>query len=194
MFPVAYSRLCALRASFASLRTSLRLSCALWAGQCSALRFVLTPTMASADFCMNVPTPPDVGSTEIALGTHADLPGYHAPTFTLMPVGSTSRRSMQVSGFDDIGRLTPPCRLLSASCSSGQRFAFGFLQIRSHPRHPCRSANSSPCRASGRLPPPSECALPGAPKKGGPFLALPLSCLLPRLLSLWGWLDRHAHS
>ena len=29
---------------------------------------------------------------------------------------------------------TPP---LSASCSSGQHFASGFLQIRSHPRHPC---------------------------------------------------------
>ncbi|PKF25182.1 hypothetical protein CW309_17785 [Pseudomonas hunanensis] len=26
---------------------------------------------------------------------------------------------------------------LSASCSSGQHFASGFLQIRSHPRHPC---------------------------------------------------------
>jgi hypothetical protein len=25
----------------------------------------------------------------------------------------------------------------SASCSSGQQFASGFLQIRSHPRHPC---------------------------------------------------------
>ena len=82
-----------------------------------------------------------------------------------MPVGYTSRRSVQVSGFDDIGRLTPPCRLVSASCSSGQRFAFGFLQIRSHPRHPCRSANSSPCRARRGLPPPSECALPGAPIK-----------------------------
>ncbi|MAE20836.1 MAG: hypothetical protein CMK92_00225 [Pseudomonas sp.] len=29
---------------------------------------------------------------------------------------------------------TPPP---SASCSSGQPFASGFLQIRSHPRHPC---------------------------------------------------------
>ena len=53
----------------------------------------------------------------------------------------------------------------SASCTSGQRFAFGFLQIRSRPRHPCRSANSSPCRASRGLAPPSKCALLGAPKK-----------------------------
>ncbi|MAB25145.1 MAG: hypothetical protein CMK78_12485, partial [Pseudomonadales bacterium] len=44
---------------------------------------------------------------------------------------------MQVSGFDLYGCLTPTRRLVSASCSSGQRFASGFLQIRSHPRHPC---------------------------------------------------------
>ena len=101
----------------------------------------------------------------VAQGTHADLPGYCAPTFTLMPVGSTSQPSVQLLGFDDIGHLTRLRRLISASCSSGQRFAFGFLQIRSRPQHPCRSANSSPCRASRGLSPPSECALPGAPIK-----------------------------
>ena len=98
-------------------------------------------------------------------GTYADLPGYDALTFTLMPVGYTAQRSVQVSGFTDIGLLTPLCRLVYTSCSSGQRFAFGFLQISSRPEHPCRSANSSPCRASRGLSPPSECALPGAPKK-----------------------------
>jgi hypothetical protein len=87
-------------------------------------------------------------------------------------------RSVQVPGFDDIGRLTPLRRLVSASCSSGQRFAFGFLQIRSHPRHPCRSANTSPCRACRGLPPPSECALPGAPPKK--------TCLLMAGFSIWG--------
>ena len=133
--------------------------------QCSALRPLPAATMASADFCTSIPSPLDVSSTEVSLGTRADLPGYCSLTFTLMPVGFTSRRSVQVSGFDNIGRLTPPCRLVSASCSSGQRFAFGFLQISSRPEHPCRSANSSPCRASRGLPPPSKCALPGAPIK-----------------------------
>ena len=140
--------------------------------QCPALRPIPAPTMASADFGKSIPTPFDVGSTEVTLGTLADLPGYCAPTFPLMPVGYTSWPSVQVSGFTDIGLLTPPCRLTSASCSSGQRFAFSFLQIRSRPRHPCRSANTSPCRACRGLPPPSMCALPGAPKKsprdGGP--------------------------
>jgi hypothetical protein len=102
-------------------------------------------------------------STTVAqLGRLPDLPGYDAQTFTLIPVGYTSQRSVQVPGFDDIRHLTPLQRLLSASCSSGQRFAFGFLQIHSHLRHPCRSADSSPCRASSGLSPPSLCALPGA--------------------------------
>src|SRR5437667_12476033 len=89
-----------------------------------------------------------------------------------MPVGSTSQRSVQVSGFADIGLLTPLCRLISASCSSDQRFAYSFLRIRSRPRHPCRSADTSPCRVCRGLSPPSTCALPGAPTKrpahGGP--------------------------
>ena len=104
-------------------------------------------------------------SMSVAQGTSPDLPGYCALTFPLMPVGSTPRRSVQVSGFACICLLTPTRRLLSASCSSGQRFAYSFLQIPSRPGHPCRSANSSPCRVSRGLTPPSECALPGAKQK-----------------------------
>src|SRR5690606_709330 len=56
-----------------------------------------------------------VGSSQFP-GTRSDLPGYCAPTFTLMPVGSTSHRSGQVSGFDDFGRLTPMQRLIRFLC------------------------------------------------------------------------------
>ena len=119
------------------------------------LRPLLTSSLASRHLTMSVALPAPI----------KDLPGYDAPAFTLMPVGSTSQRPVQVLGFDDIGRLTPLCRVVSASCSSGQRFALGFLQIRSYPRHPCRSDNSSPCRSSRGLSPPSKCALPGAPLK-----------------------------
>jgi hypothetical protein len=56
----------------------------------------------------------------------------------------------------------PTAPPLSASCSSGQRFAFSFLPIPSRDGHRCRSANTSPCRACRGLSPPSECALPGA--------------------------------
>ena len=47
----------------------------------------------------------------IAQGRSPDLPGYDAPTFTLMSVGSTPRCSVQVSGFASLGLLTPPRRL-----------------------------------------------------------------------------------
>jgi hypothetical protein len=50
-------------------------------------------------------------STPVALGSSPDLPGYCALTFTLMPVGSTSPRSVQEPGFASIGPLTPLCRL-----------------------------------------------------------------------------------
>jgi len=101
------------------------------------------PTMASADFLMDIPLPHDAGSIE---ATNQDLTGYFAITFPLMPIGYTSWGYEQVLGFADTCQLTPPCRLVSASCASGQRFASGFLQIRSYPRHPCRSASSSPYR------------------------------------------------
>ena len=127
-------------------------------GLCRFVLDLLCPLLTSACASRHL-------SMSVARGTHADLPGYDAPTFTLIPVGFTPLCSVQVSGFDDSRRLTPQRRLISASCSSGQRFASGFLQIRSHPRHPCHSANSSPCRASRGLAPPSKCALPGAPKK-----------------------------
>ena len=67
-----------------------------------------------------------------------------------------------------ISATSPGCAASSASSSSGQRFASGFPQVRSRPRHPCRAASSSPCRASRGLSPPSRCALPGAQKKAAP--------------------------
>ncbi len=89
-------------------------------------------------------------------------------TFALMPVGYTSHRSVQVSGFDEFGHLTPIRRLISASCSSGQRFAIRLPSDSQSPAKPLPSANSSPCRASRGLSPPSRCALPGAPQKSPP--------------------------
>src|SRR2546425_13338409 len=87
-----------------------------------------------------------------------------------MPAAFTHQLSVQVSDFEDIGLLIQLARLLCDSCSSGQRFACGFLQIPPRDGHPCRPANYSPCRASRGLSPPSKSALPGAhKKKGGPL-------------------------
>ena len=77
-------------------------------------------------------------------------------TFPLMPAASTSTDSVQVRGFEEVSLLTHCVRLLCDFCSSGQCFAFGFLQIPPRGRHPCRSANCSPCRANSGLSPPSH--------------------------------------
>ena len=130
---------------------------------------LLWPLLTSGDPSQRLSTP-------VAQGKPPDLPGYYALTFTLMPVGSTSRRSVQVLGFAVYWPAHPAVPPLSASCSSGQRFAYGFLQIPPRDGHPCRSANTSPCRVCRGLSPPSECALPGAPHKS-PAHGAGLACL-----------------
>ena len=66
------------------------------------------------------------------------------------------RRSLNT---DTVMPSTPAAPPLSGSCSSVQRFAYSFLQIRSRPRHPRRSANTSGIArahafAAGLLPDP----------------------------------------
>ena len=135
--------------------------------------------MASADFCPPIPPPYDSGSQR-----QVDRPPrVMRATFTLIPAASTSAVSVQVPGFEDIGLLTHCDRLVCDFCSSGQCFAFGFLQIPSLDGHPCRSANRSPCRVDRGLAPPSHPvtttvtetapvkalrAMPGAPCKNKP--------------------------
>ncbi len=134
------------------------------------------PTMASADFCRPIPSPSESGSH----WQDSRPPRVMRTTFPLIPAAYTSTGSVQVSGFESIGPLTHHVRLVCDSCSSGQWFAFGFLQIPLRNGHPCRSANRSPCRAGNGLAPPSHpatttCAgiapvkalraMPGAPKK-----------------------------
>jgi len=104
-------------------------------------------------------------SATVARGKVADLPGYCAPTFTLMPAAYTFKLSVQVLDFEDIRLLIQLARLVCDFCSSSQRFACGFLQIPPRDGHPCRPAYDSPCRVRRRLSLPSECALPGAQKK-----------------------------
>lgn len=129
---------------------------------CSALgavvsRHLLWPLLTSGQPSRRLSTP------VAPSGSYPRPPRVRRVTFPLMPVGFTSWRSVQVSGFDDSGHLTPPCRLVSASCSSGQRFAFDFLQIPPRGGHPCRSASTSPCRVCRGLSPPSH---PEAPPSG----------------------------
>jgi len=120
---------------------------------CSALQsLVKQPIMASADFCPPIAPPHDSASQ-----WQVDRPPrVMRVTFTLIPAASTFAVSVQVLGFEDNGLLTHCGRLLCGFCSSGQCFAFGFLQIPPHDGHPCCSANRSPCRAGRGLAPPSH--------------------------------------
>ena len=123
--------------------------------------------MASADFCRPVPPPRDDGST-----WQADRPPrvmrIHLPAY---PRRIYARALLQqISDFEDICLLVRRVRLACDSCSSGPRFAIGFLQTPSRDGRPCRSANTSLCRACRGLPPPSECALPGAQIKKREFI------------------------
>lgn len=88
----------------------------------------------------------------MARGKLSDLPGQCAITCTLIPAASTSISSVQVLDFESICPLIRYGCLLCSSCSSGQCFACGFLQIPPHDGHPCRLANRSPCRAGRGLP------------------------------------------
>ncbi len=80
-----------------------------------------------------------------------------------MPAVYTATLSVQVLDFRDTCLLIQRDSLIYDSCSSGQRFACGFLQIPPRDGHPCRPANDSPYRAHRGLTPPSVRALPGAP-------------------------------
>ena len=96
------------------------------------------------------------------MADHQISPGMtHSPSRLCL---SDLRRSFRArTGLCIYWPAHPAAPPLSASCSSGQRFAYSFLQIPPRDGHPCRSANTSPCRVCRGLSPPSECALPGAP-------------------------------
>ena len=135
--------------------------------------------MASADFCRSIMAPLDAISTQWQIDRP---PRVRRVTFPLIPAAYTTTASVQVLGFEDIGLLTHCGRLVCDSCSSGQCFACGFLQIPPRDGHPCRPANRSPCRANRGLSPPSHPAtttvtetapvtalraMPGAHRVGG---------------------------
>ena len=64
-------------------------------------------------------------------------PRVRTPTFPLMPAAYTSALSVQVLDFESFGPLIQRGCLLCGSCSSGQRFVSGFLQIPPRDGHPC---------------------------------------------------------
>ena len=114
-----------------------------------------------------------------------------------MPAAYTSALSVQVLDFESFGPLIQRGCLLCGSCSSGQRFVSGFLQIPPHDGHPCLqltvppagsvedlacSAHAappgeSPCRAQKKKPEHSSgdaASLSSSPLKGIGHTSLPM--------------------
>ena len=84
-------------------------------------------------------------------------PRVLARSFPLIPAISTAYDSVQLLGFVLSGRLTL-IHSLYDSCSSGQSFAAGFLQIPRRQGHPCLWLYPSHCRADSGLSPVRTCA------------------------------------
>jgi hypothetical protein len=140
----------------------------------SALRSNRAATMASADFCHRIKAPLDALSHSRHHGRSPRVLRTHLHAYACRIYVTAFRASTGLCIYSPAHPAVPP---LSASCSSAQRFAYSFLQIPPRDGHPCRSANTSPCRVSrGTSTPQSECALPGAPMRkahplrDGPFM------------------------
>ena len=130
----------------------------------SAFRSKRAATMASADFCHGIRTPLDALSHQRQHGRSPRVLRTHLHVYACR---------IYVTVYWPAHPTVPP---LSASCSSSQRFAYSFLQIPPRDRHPCCSANTSPCRVCRGLALPSKCALPGAPKEKAGHVGRPVTC------------------
>ena len=94
----------------------------------------------TADFCQPIPTPLDAGSTRQA----GRPPRVIRVTFTPYTRRIYSHNLLNGYRALKIMAFSPGCDcLICDSCSSGQDFACGFLQIPPRDGHPCRPAIGS---------------------------------------------------
>jgi hypothetical protein len=91
------------------------------------------PTMASADFWQSISTPLDVDSSRQITRSPRVL-RTHLHAYARRIYGTAFRTCIGLCIF---GPAHPTVTPLSASCSSRQRFASGFLPIPSRPGHRC---------------------------------------------------------
>ena len=106
----------------------------------SALRYLATTTMASADFCPSIPSPLN-GVSPSQRGQRNRSPRVMRTHFHAYARCIYVYASIQVLDFGCSCPLIRHSRLICSFYSSGQRFAYGFLQIPPRGGHPCRSAN-----------------------------------------------------
>jgi len=138
-------------------------------------------TMPSADFCPLIPTPLDVGSR---IGKRTDLPGYCTPTFPPYTRRIYSRPFRMTIG---LWIFWPPRPGAVASHALRVPRAGGLPAASFRPRLAAAALavrlTVPAIRVRRGLPPPSGCALPGAPKKAheGNLLRGLQKVLVPRM-------------
>ena|SRR5882757_6032847 len=144
---------------FAS-RSSVLLSVSLFGPSASS------PTMASADFCNRIREPSDPRSRNRHVCRSPRVLRTHLHAYARRIYGTAFRTCIGLRISLPAHPTVPP---LSASCSSRQRFASGFLPTLSHPRRRCLPLTlahvgcvedfhlqmSAPCRAHNEKTPTS---------------------------------------
>jgi hypothetical protein len=129
-------------------------------------------------------------SRPVAQGRLPDLPGNYAPTFTLASrIYATVFRTC--IGLCILWPAHPTVPPLSASCSSRQRFASGFLPTLSHPRRRCPPLTLAHVGCVEDFHLRVRCALPGAPKPGGLMLEI-AEALTPRVRGMFEQVARES--
>lgn len=115
---------------------------------CSGCEQLLRPLLTSVRPSRHLAAP-------VAHGRSNRSPRVIRATFLLMPVGSTSQRSVQVLGFGNFGYLTPLHRLIRFLFVR-PAFCLGLPSDSQSPTTPLPLANTSPCRVCRGLSPPSR--------------------------------------
>ena len=115
---------------------------------CSGCEQLLRPLLTSVRPSRHLAAP-------VAHGRSNRSPRVIRATFLLMPVGSTSQRSVQVLGFGNFGYLTPLHRLIRFLFVR-PAFCLGLPSDSQSPATPLPLANTSPCRVCRGLSPPSR--------------------------------------
>ena len=115
---------------------------------CSGCEQLLRPLLTSVRPSRHLAAP-------VAHGRSNRSPRVIRATFLLMPVGSTSQRSVQVLGFGNFGYLTPLHRLIRFLFVR-PAFCLGLPSDSQSPTTPLPLANTSLCRVCRGLSPPSR--------------------------------------
>jgi hypothetical protein len=126
------------------------------------------PSMASADFCNRIREPCDPRSLTARLQISPGI--AHSPS--RLYASDIRHRVPYMYRALHLYACSPHGAASIRFLFVAPAFCFRLPSDSRSPEKPLPSANTCPCRLCRGLPPPSECALPGAHKKGPEFLRI----------------------